>query len=233
MSDPVSKLRHLTNTYGNKGVTALHKTDDGTGGAGEYPVQLFKPDPRDEAYEIRKALVDEQSGIVPGVGQAVVTDEDFKYFQSKQNEFNNAEFKDWLIKNADYSTPEKSEYWNSKFPWITELRLEEIQKKADLQMKLARIQITGPQNEDDYILIYGIQQGYISVPDGPLHKDKSANNNFKEGLFSIFSKTLGIKPTIENMKTINWTNPMGTNGSPTGNMGVPRQSRTAGWAWSD
>lgn len=154
-----------------------------------FPVQLGSSDPEDVKYALRAQLVKGPQGMVDGVGQAIAGEEYFDYITRKQNDTEYVMFQDWLMKQADWSTPEATEYWVSRFPWMLEKRLGEVTRVSDLQNKMAKINIAGPQTEDDFRLLWNTERGLITIPEKAPHllatdtyADK--NNYYERGMFS-------------------------------------------------
>lgn len=205
----------------------LFKVPD-TGGsiASQFPVQLGSTDPEDDKYGLRSQLVGPDNNV-PGVGLAVADDGYFNYAQRKREEAMMYEFYQYVMSQADLSTPESAAWWFEHFPWMKEWRLEEIDRQAEIQKKLAKIQITGPQNEEDWMVIYLRNNGILGDQDVPLTRMNEPNyaQNFKAGMFSIFSKPLytilapqpgpgtvaSIQPNLigDNTWTLPWGNPLG------------------------
>lgn len=156
-----------------------------------FPVQMGSTDPDDVKYELQHKLVDRQ-GVVPNVGQAIVGPEYFDYVNRKMDVAEYAMFQDYLMKQANLDTPEASEYWYSKFPWMQEKRFEEIDRVNDLQKQMAKINITGPQNELDWMLLWNIDRGVVKIPNQPVHllpqADYADGNDYKRGMFSPMIK---------------------------------------------
>lgn len=162
--------------------------------ASKFPVKLGSTDPEDDKFGLRARLVD-KDGVVPGVGLSVAGDDYFNYAQRKREEAMMFEFYTYIMSQADLSKPESAQWWFEKFPWMRDLRLDEIDRQAEIQKKLAKIAVTGPQSEEDFMLIYLKQYGILGDTDQPLTKLDSMKDgaggvarNFKEGMFSIFSQ---------------------------------------------
>lgn len=154
-----------------------------------FPVQLGSSDPEDVKYALRAQLVKGNNGMVDGVGQAIAGEEYFDYITRKQHDTEYVMFQDWMMKQADWSTPEATEYWVSRFPWMLEKRLSEVSRVSDLQNKMAKVNIAGPQTEDDFRLLWNIQRGLIDIPTKAPHllaeDEYTKNNNYYErGMFS-------------------------------------------------
>lgn len=153
-----------------------------------FPVKLGDSDPQDDKYKRRAALMNPTTGVVPGVGQAIAPEEYFEYIKRKEDESQYTNFKEWIFKNADLSTPETAAYWTNLFPFIKEKMYAEIEREADLQASLAKISATGPQTEHDWYLLYCLQQGLIKPYDTPLYMmNDTSKQPYRPGLFSIFN----------------------------------------------
>lgn len=182
----------------------------------QFPVQLSTTDPEDEKWALRQNIVTGANGVVPGIGQAIAPSEYWDYAARKEQADTLLQFQQFVLQQCDLSTPESANWWYQKFPWIKDLKLSEMRAQADLQKKYAEIQITGPQNEEDFMLIWMRKQGLIKVSDKipeELYKDETIiSKNYKDGMFSPLAKK--IPPTTAQIvggegNKIPFNNPMG------------------------
>lgn len=157
-----------------------------------FPVQLGSTDPEDEKYAMRAKMMTGAGGaVVPGVGQVIADSSFFDYAKRKKDQESLYDFYRFMMSNARLDTPEAAQWWFGKFPWMRDLRLAEIDKQAELQKALARIQITGPESEDDFMLLFLIRNGTIVLPNYPLHQmgeKRPVAESFQAGFFSPFSR---------------------------------------------
>jgi len=199
----------------------VYKVKDQTGTTSSlFPAKLGSTDPRDDEYAMRAQLVKE-GGQVPGVGLAIADEGYFNYAQSKREEAMLFEFYTYIMSQADLSKPESAAWWFEKFPWMRDLRMAEIDRQGEIQKKLAKIQITGPQSEDDFMVLYLKQNNLLGDADVPLTRlnEMDTAANFKAGMYSIFSRpdNLLIAPKVfpytnndgTATSTVNWGNPLG------------------------
>lgn len=204
-------------------------TADG-GVAGKYPIQLGSADPDDIRIALRQQVVT-GSGEVPGIGIAVAGDREFDYLQRKKEEVFYSQFLGFINAQADLANPASAAWWFERFPFLKEKRLEEINREAEKQKRLAQIQVTGPQNEDDFFLLYMIQQGLVSKPTLPLTKlyadatYDTNRTNFTKGMFSPLSQKPGVDGGIGLPGQVNavpyWNNPLRQTGGRGGIAGRP------------
>lgn len=212
-----------------------------------FPVKLGSTDRDDKKYNIRSQLVSGPTGAeVPGVGMAVADDKFFEYADRKQQQQILYEFYNFMMAQADLSKPESAQWWYTHFPWMRKLRLDQIDKEADLQKTLARIQVTGPENEDDFMLLFLIRNGTISPPDYSVNKmgqQAPVATSYQEGFFSSLLNPLKApwaNPSWnflggnQNQIKVPWSNPTTDpigyqNAGFTGLGGIPGTTRTDQW----
>lgn len=142
--------------------------DRNVSASSKFPVQLGTADPEDLRMNLRQQVVDGK-GNVPGYGMAVADDQVFSYIERKKEAEIEADYRSWIMAQADFSDPARAEFWNKVAPWITDLKLQEIEENANLQKRLATIKVKGPTNEEDFKTLYFIQNGVIRMPSQPLH----------------------------------------------------------------
>lgn len=181
----------------------------------EFPVQLSTTDPEDQKWAtMQKVVGNNARGVIEGVGQNIVPPEFWDYVQRKENADLLAQFQQFVLQQVDLSKPESANWWFTRFPWIRDLKLKEIDEQAELQKRFAQIQVTGPQNEDDFLLIWMRKNKLIRVADQPLDKLNEADNiisgTYKEGFFSPLSKKIpATQPTLSRGNRLKWSNPIG------------------------
>lgn len=168
-----------------------------------FPVQLGSTDPEDQKWALREKIMTAPgpggigglggaNGVIPGVGQVIADDSFFDYAKRKKDQEVLYDFYRFMMSNAKLDTPEAAQWWFGKFPWMRDLRLREIDKQAELQKALARIQVTGPESEEDFMLLFLIKNGTIALPDHPItqmgQSDQGIATSFQKGFFSPFSQ---------------------------------------------
>lgn len=184
--------------------------------SGKFPIQLGSADPRDMKMAIRQELVG-ADGAVPNMGIAEAGPEVFDYVEKKKEEVFYQQFLAYVNNMANLGNPAEASWWFEKFPMLKEKRLETIKREAEKQKRLAEIQVTGPQNEDDLFLLYMIDQDLIKMPTRPLTQlwldDQYTANavNFKRGLFSPLSYKPNFGGIPNSVKAPTWRNPFKLN----------------------
>lgn len=180
--------------------------------SGKFPIQLGSADPRDVKMAIRQELVG-PDGAVSGMGIAEAGPEVFDYVEKKKEEVFYQQFLAYVNGMANLGNPAEASWWFEKFPMLKEKRLETIKRESEKQKRLAEIQVTGPQNEDDLFLLYMIDQGLIKMPTVPLTQIyidpqyKANTDNFKRGLFSPLTYKPNFAGIPNAVKTPTWKNP--------------------------
>lgn len=203
-----SQLRNMAspqNIFKVSNTTDLNSNENAN-----FPVSLGTTDPDDERYYLQRQLVGE-SGIVPKVGQAIVGPEYFDYIKRKEEVAQFAEYQGWLMKQADFTTPEKAQYWYTHHPWMLQKRIEQVDRVGDLQKQVGKIQVAGPQTEDDWKLLFAMHKNLVDVPSVAPHMlgmwAKPNNNNYRHGMFSPLVTADGMFPPTAVNKGIVWNNP--------------------------
>jgi hypothetical protein len=198
-----------------------------------FPVKMGTSDPEDKKFALMQKLVN-NNGVVPGVGQNVVGSEFFDYMQRKMDVTQQVAFKEFLMKQVDWSRPESQEYWVNMFPWMLEERLAEINRVCELQKHKARIEVAGPSTPEDWQFLYLEQTGNIVVPNVPVHELPKAavagsryndpEKGYERGMFSPMVnyippfKTGSTQnhPGYQPVNHVTWDNPTGAGTPPTG-----------------
>lgn len=159
------KVDSAVNSFGNPPAVAVTPANaNATSAFSAYPSTLYTTDPqRDRRYNLRQQLV-EPNGVVPGVGLATVGEDYFDYISDKAKQTQLAQFRAWLLGEViDTSTPEKAEYWKGKFPELFKDKQDLLERQMDLHKQFALIQLRGPQDMDDFYLIWAKQQGLVKL----------------------------------------------------------------------
>lgn len=150
-----------------------------------FPSRVGHGDPRDETMALKAQML-KDGAVLPGVGLASATDADFQYFRDKELAEREADFKRFFLSNIDLSTPEKQDYYQRLYPEIFSERESLAEKQIEHQAHLMKINLRGPRNMEDWMFLYGLDRGFIQVPQGPIwDPDNLLQTSFEGGLFSI------------------------------------------------
>lgn len=184
----------------------------------QFPIQLSTTDPEDQKWATMQKTIGTDGvggtrGVIPGVGQAIVPNEFWDYVARKENADLLAQFQQFVLQQVDLSKPESANWWFTRFPWIRDLRLREIDEQADLQKRFAQIQVTGPQNEEDFLLLWMRGQGLIKVASQPLDKLNLDTGiiagSYRKGFFSPLAQNIpATSPEMLQGNKITWSNPL-------------------------
>lgn len=182
----------------------------------QFPVQLSTTDPEDQKWALREKIVN-QAGDVPNIGKAIAPEAYWDYAQRKENADLLFQFQQFVMQQADLSTPESANWWYTKFPWMRELRLQQIYQQSELQKRFAEIAVTGPQNQDDFMLMWMRFNNLLKVSDKVPEKlyddDDIISRNYQNGFFSPLAKQIpATDPSVGGK--INWSSPLGGRTDP-------------------
>lgn len=188
-----------------------------------FPASIGSTDPQDQKYMLQSQLV--SNGVVNNIGTPIIGDEFFNYAKRKQDQAQLYNFTTWVMKQADLTKPESAAWWFEKFPWMKDLRVAEIEREAEVQKKLATISITGPQSQDDFMILYMKDQGLLKPSDVPLYQMGAAGaggvaqqGGFVQGVFNPLNMNY---PKSMSGSIVEFSNPTGALG------GLPQLSPTA------
>jgi len=152
------------------------------GAASAFPAQYLTPDARDKKYAMMSAMA---SAGRP----APIQDWEFDYLLQKTYGLEAARFHEWFLQHygANDSNPVLKQWAYQRMPEIWDMRKAGIERNAEIQKRIANILLMGPQDEDDFKLLYGISTKTISVPKGPIWDpsgDSTTLYNPKRGVFN-------------------------------------------------
>lgn len=183
----------------------------------QMPVQLGTTDPEDQKWALREKIIAQQpagaaaANEIVGIGKALAPEGYFDYAQRKEMNDLMVQYQQFILQQVDLSKPESQQWWYSKFPWIRDLKLSEMRAQADLQKRYAEIQITGPQNEEDFMLLWMRRNGLIKVAEVPPERLYEARNilatSYQDGFFSPLAKAIPAT-SVRNTGILPWSNPV-------------------------
>lgn len=159
------RLDSAINKYGGPPAHKMRESQvgDRAGPASYWPSRLYSTDPRDAKYQLMRSFINKE-GVVPGVGLSHTPDQFWDYAYEKHQQMQLADFRNWLLTTVvDVSGPEKQAYWKSHFPELFNDKLSLARDQLKLAQQMQKIQILGPENIDDYYLIYALSKGLVKV----------------------------------------------------------------------
>lgn len=144
-------------SIGNKPVIA---------GQDQFPVRLFAHDPYDEVAAAKMTAPE-------ALGNKTLTDQDLRYLKRKQDIFQEANLKSFVSQLYDARDPGQAALLDKIFPQLNNEREAIIEQRAELEKRLAKIRLRGPQDESDLKLLFAISSGAIEPPKGELWNPES------------------------------------------------------------
>lgn len=139
---------------------------DPKAGQDQFPVRLFAHDPYDEVAQAKLAAP-------AAFGTKQLTDQDLRYLKRKQDIFQEANLKSFVSQLYDARDPGQAALLDKIFPQLNNEREAIIEQRAELEKRLAKIRLRGPQDESDLKLLFAISSGAIAPPQGELWKPES------------------------------------------------------------
>lgn len=188
MSGPVAKSKAIASkidTLRQKHTQGVGLTDD------KHLARYYEEDSRDDYYEAKKHVASTPNH--EGLGTTVpVTDRDIQYLLDQRTKEEKITFDNWKLSTyKPGSDPVRTKFYAKVDPGYFQEREGQIDKDLDILEKLALISLNAPQNEEDLVLLYGISNGRIPVPDWRLHFP-----NDVDGLAQAFGQ-LGVSKQLE------------------------------------
>lgn len=135
-------------------------------GQDQFPVRLFAHDPYDETAAAKLAAPE-------AFGTKQLTDQDLRYLKRKQDIYQEANLKSFVSQLYDARDPGQAALLDKIFPQLNNEREAIIEQRAELEKRLAKIRLRGPQDEADLKLLFAISSGAIAPPKGELWKPES------------------------------------------------------------
>lgn len=120
----------------------------------------------DNAVEMKRQLMEDNNGTPDTpYGQVQFTDRDARALLEKKKAGEAALFDGWFGKNfntADLPTRLLGEQLN---PEYYQEREEALVQKAQLALRIELMKLYGPRSEEDLMIIFGLQTGYLRLDD--------------------------------------------------------------------
>lgn len=146
----------------------------------KFPVQLVPVDDRDEKYAVKTELLSK----IPGA-RVEIDDGDVEYARDKLRAEQQAQFMHYLLNRYNWNDGHTYEKMSKLFPEIIEAQKAEIDKKAEIQKRLAYIALQNgqPMTKDEFLLMHMLEAGMIEIPKGPLWNPQlDADQTYEDGL---------------------------------------------------
>jgi hypothetical protein len=148
-----------------------------------YPGKYFSNTEFDDNLDIKQQFLEKKGW------QATVGPEEIASVKQKENAILDMKFEEWFANTygAKSDNPVMQQWAQQMVPEFFDKRERAIDSAADIQSRLAKIRLRGVKTREDMLLIFGIKQGLIEVPEDVLFQlGKSGNDQAKivRGLFN-------------------------------------------------
>lgn len=150
------------------GVVTHNRNDKTDGAYVAPPSQLprkYRPADKewDNAVELKRQLMEQNDSPDTKYGTIMFTDRDARALLKKKEAVEAAKFDGWFgerFNTGDLSTRILGEQLN---PEYYQAREEALVEKADLALRIELMKLYGPRSEEDLMIIYGLQTGYLKL----------------------------------------------------------------------
>lgn len=177
--------------------TSLAPTDAVQGGAQATMFQRqFNARSRyDDEMNTKMQLMDEK-GMTP-FGQVYYDDKVGRWLQDKEAAAETANFDAYFGSNFVKNDLASRQWAQEINPEYFESREREMDAKAELVLKIKKIQLRGPQNEEELAILYLIEEGRVELTEGwdqigvgfsgkpSSEQQKKNEDNFRQGLIRM------------------------------------------------
>lgn len=142
----------------------------------EYPVKLYAPDQYDTMVQMKRDLIGSDRGDKTPFGQATLTTDDLQWMARKRAQMTAAEFKIFVAGLYNSHDPAQQALLKKVYPELLDEQKAIIEERAELCKRLAIMRLHGgPQDKDDLRLLFALNSGAISLPQGDLWRPTSWN----------------------------------------------------------
>lgn len=135
--------------------------------ASSLPRQFGKPSGRwDNQVEMKRQLIEKSGSPNTPYGQITFSDRDARALLEKKKAAEAAAFDGWFgehFNTNDLPTRLLGEQLN---PEYFEKREEQLVQKAELALRIELMKLYGPRSEEDLMILFGLQTGYLRLEDG-------------------------------------------------------------------
>jgi hypothetical protein len=153
----------------------------------EFPVQINKPNrERDSRMRLKSEYIEQMrddGGV--NLGMPVLKDKDLRAFADYEQQRQKVSFAAWLSSYLNVADPATQRLVAEIMPEYYTDREAVIENQAELQKNLALIRLRGPQSKQDFLMIYLLSTGQISMPKGSVFDPTSwsyNNQDFTRGI---------------------------------------------------
>lgn len=157
----------------------------------DYPVRMYPRDPNDQLVQL-KAAAPEQV-----FGRKILTDVDLQWMKQKLLDQQAAAQKQFVMSMYDSRDPAQRQMRDRVYPDLVREQEAIIDERLELERRLAKISLHGPQGKEDIDLLYALSSGAVPFPKGVTwdpkswFDDDSAAAGMKRGIFNPLRIKLG------------------------------------------
>jgi len=140
--------------------SGLHQAAGDSGRArNDYPVRMYPRDPNDQIMQLK-------AQAPASLGQKTLTDLDLKWMRDKLLAQESAAQKRFVMSLYDSRDPAQRQIRDRVFPDLVREQEAIIDERIELERRLAKISLHGPQGKEDIDLLYALSSGAVELPVG-------------------------------------------------------------------
>lgn len=125
---------------------------------------LGAADPRDELMRMKSEMVaaGSMTGMTP-YGEVTVTEEDLAWIRKKRDVEEKLALDRWIGSNFHTDDVTTRAWLQKVYPEYYEVREQEMVDQAKFALRVNLLLLRGPQNQEDLVLFWALQQGLIEL----------------------------------------------------------------------
>jgi hypothetical protein len=137
----------------------------------QFPQPLYSVDPYARKARLKAAAVQATAY------QATVSDKDVSYLERMHAQQERAAYNVFISNLFDRSRPAERAMLAKLVPEYARVRKDVIDQQAEIQKRLAYLQVSGIQDQEDIDFLWALNRGNVQLPGGPLYDPLTYSTN--------------------------------------------------------
>lgn len=161
----------------------------------EYGAPRYVPDKYSQEIQLRNAIRQASRAVAPDV-QVPVSDKEVAFLRRMLEQTQRAEYNRFIETAFDRSDPANRALFLKMFPDFARIREQLIDNEVEIQAKIAKLQVTGIQSEDDAKFVWALNQGTIVLPSKPLFDPTGNFSTYERYQNGPFAPPISVRKSL-------------------------------------
>lgn len=162
----------------------------------EYGAPRYVPDKYSQEIQLRNAIRQASDEVAKGQVQVPVSDKEVAFLRRMLEQTQRAEYNRFIETAFDRSDPANRALFLKMFPDFARIREELIDNEVQIQAKIAKLQVTGIQSEEDAKFVWALNQGTIKLPDRPLFDSTGNFSTYEQYQNGPFAPPIAVRKSL-------------------------------------